>query len=128
MSTSISRDQASCLSSWPYSIFGETIPFFHLSFGKAFGERSPGSPKVPPAGFGYPLGGFAPFLLGNFFNSQRSWASLFRAFLLLSDRLILSNQPFRSCAFVQNLPALYRRYSGLLPVRKPCLPFCAPES
>jgi hypothetical protein len=37
--------------------------------------------KVPPSGFGYPLGGVSPSALGNLFSSPRSWASLFRALI-----------------------------------------------
>jgi hypothetical protein len=79
----------------------------------------PCTPEVPPAGFGYPLGGVS--LLGPLevsFNLQRSWASPYRAFFLSDDRTTLSNRSLRSCAFPQNLPALYRRSSGLVPSEK----------
>lgn len=60
------------------------------------------------------------------FSPQRSWAPLFRAFLLPGDRKTLSSFPLRSCAPRQNLPALPRRFSGLIPPKKPC-PFLPPE-
>jgi hypothetical protein len=41
---------------------------------------------------------------------------------LPGDRWDLSNHIFRSGAFLQNLPALHRRFSGLISPRKPCLP------
>jgi hypothetical protein len=78
-------------------------------------------PEVPPPGFGYPLDGFSRLRsLKASFSSQRSWASLFRAFLLPSDRIAVSRNSLRSCAFLPNLPAWYRRSSGLLPPGKPC--------
>jgi hypothetical protein len=41
---------------------------------------------------------------------------------LPGDRPDLSNRIIRSGAFLQNLPALHRRSSGLISPRKPCLP------
>jgi hypothetical protein len=52
------------------------------------------------------------------FSPQRSWALPFRALFLSRDRVTLSDQSFRSCAFLQNLPALYRRFNGFIPREK----------
>jgi hypothetical protein len=58
------------------------------------------------------------------FSPQRSWASPFRALFLSRDRVTLSDQSFRSCASLQNLPASYRRFNGFVPREKrfPYLP------
>jgi hypothetical protein len=52
------------------------------------------------------------------FSPQRSWASPYRALFLSRDRKTLSSRSFRSCAFLQNLPALYRRFNGFIPREK----------
>jgi len=60
------------------------------------------------------------------FNPQRSWASLFKAFLLPGDRKTLSSLPLRSYASDGNLSTSISRFSGFLPPRKPC-PFLPPK-
>jgi len=58
-------------------------------------------------------------------HPQRSWASLFKAFLHLGDRIGVSPHSLRSCAFPENL-------SGFLPalqrftLTKTAVPFLAP--
>jgi hypothetical protein len=65
--------------------------------------------------------------LGISLNSQHSWDSPCKAFILLRDRNTLSSLPLRSCASLQNpFKASYRRFSGLIPRKKPC-PSTAPE-
>jgi hypothetical protein len=79
-------------------------------------------PKVPPAGFGYPLGGVSlPQPLEASFSSRRSWGSPFRAFLLLDDRAGKFPIPSSALALLhQTVPAWCRSPSGLLPPKKPC--------
>lgn len=55
-----------------------------------------------------------------FFQFQRSWASLYEAFLLFCDLASLSTPLFRSCVFLHNLPAMHRRFNGFCPQKKPC--------
>jgi len=94
-------------------------PFCRL-LSKASGSHLPCAPEVPPLGFGYPFGGVQDTQpLGTSFSSQRSWASPFKAFLRLADRGALSHTSFRSRAFLQNLTALYRRLSSLIPTSQP---------
>jgi hypothetical protein len=60
------------------------------------------------------------------FSSQHSWASLFRALLLLSDRGRVSS-PLSALALpYKTFQALYRRFNGFLPLNKPS-PFLRPE-
>lgn len=80
-----------------------------------------------PVGVAVPTGGpvprvwlpsrrrLAPRSLEAFFSFQRSWASPFRAFFPSSDRAGVSSGSFRSCAFLRDFAASYRRFSGLLP-------------
>jgi hypothetical protein len=46
--------------------------------------------------------------------------------LLLNGRVTLSSHPLRSCASRQNLPTSPPRFSGFLPLKKPC-PFSLPK-
>jgi hypothetical protein len=50
-----------------------------------------------------------------FLSLQRSWASPFRAFFPSRDRAGVSSGSVRSCAFLRDFTASYRRFSGLLP-------------
>lgn len=96
-------------------------PFFSTSDSEGVWITLPCHPEVPSPGFGYPLDGVSCLEpLKASFSSQRSWASLFRAFLLSSDQIDVSINPLRSCTFLPNLPAWYRCSSGLLPPEKPC--------
>jgi len=54
------------------------------------------------------------------FSPQRSWASLFRAFLRHDDRSQVSQASLRPRAFPRNPSASYRRLGGLVP---PCQPY-----
>jgi len=96
----------------PFSMCGSRNPSSRLAAsGKAC--LSPGSPA-----FRVWLPSGRPSFLGPSeasFSPQRSWASLFRAFLLHKDRKTLSDSPLRSHALFQTLAALDRRLSGLLP-------------
>jgi hypothetical protein len=105
----------------------------------AFGPTAYADPETPffaffrrrPPGFTLPAGGPAPRVWLPFqrpsvskpwevsFNSQRSWASPFRAFLRPGDREAISRSPLRPRALLQNLSALYRRLGGLLPPGQP---------
>jgi len=60
------------------------------------------------------------------FSPQRSWASLFRAFLLPGDRESLSGPPSVLALPDKTITTLPRRFNGLLPPRKPC-PFLLPK-
>jgi hypothetical protein len=82
----------------------------------------PASPKVPFSGFGYPLNGV---------SSPYPWTSLSTpdALGLCPSELCSASVirgPFRIARSAPALsyktnPALYRRFSGLLPQKKPCL-------
>jgi len=91
-----------------------------------------------PAGFTFPTGGPAPRVwlpfqrpqvpqpLETSFSPQRSWASLFRAFLRCGDQEPVSRPFLRPRAFPQNRSALYRRLGGFIPPHQPC-PLSLPE-
>jgi len=70
----------------PFSICGTRDPFFHHPFGVASGKRLLVSQKARTLGFGYPFCELTPNPLEAYFSPQRSWVSLFRAFLLFGDR------------------------------------------
>jgi len=55
------------------------------------------------------------------FNTRRSWASPFRAFLLSRDPILLSKNRSAPALPYKTRSALYRRSSGFLPREKPCL-------
>jgi len=107
--------------SLPFSISGNEGPFLRLLLiEKTSRKTCPVSLEAPKlSGFGYPLVGDFQLLipLVASFSHQRSWASLFRVLLQLSDRYGFSTLPLRSCAFLQNLSASYRRFNGLLPLQ-----------
>ena len=99
--------------------FWTQVPFFSPFLAK----KRPGSVALLPRSAALrvwlPSRRFQPLKpLKAYFSSQRSWASPFKAFFLFRDRMSLSNHPFRSCAFLQNLPASYRRFNGLIPRKK----------
>lgn len=72
--------------------------------------------KVPPSGFGYPLGGFDSHIsLEVCFNFQRSWASPFRAFLFSGDRECVSAYSSALALSYKSIPALYRCSSDFFP-------------
>jgi len=106
--------------SLPFSISGNEGPFLRLLLIEKTSRKtylvSLEAPKL--LGFGYPLvGDFQLFIsLAASFSRQRSWASLFRAFLQMCGQKEFSLFSFRSCAFLQNLSASYRRFNGLLPL------------
>ena len=104
----------------PYSISGSESASLR-PYG-ASGWLAQPTGKFRPQGLATLSTAFAFRPLGISFNSQRSWASPFRALFLPGDRWDLSNHIVRSGAFLQNLPALHRRFSGLISPRKPCLP------
>lgn len=88
------------------------VPFFVHPVGRtprrfAFPSRS----SVP--GFGYPFHEITPFAaLKAYFSLQRSWASLFRAFLLSVGRNCLSATSLRPCTSSKghyNQPMVLRR-------------------
>jgi len=56
------------------------------------------------------------------FSSQRSWASLFRAFFLSRGQRILSNPSLHSCRYKENFSAFSTGFSGFLPPEKLCPP------
>lgn len=93
----------------PFSISGNEGPFLRLPLTEKTSRKTcPVSLEAPKlSGFGYPLVGDFQLLisLATSFSRQRSWASLFRVFLQLSDRYGFSTLSFRSCAFLQNLSA-----------------------
>jgi len=61
------------------------------------------------------------------FSSQRSWASPFRAFLLLGDRRRVPSPPSTPALVAKTLARLYApRFSGFAPPKKPS-PFLLPE-
>ena len=92
------------------------------SLAKRVWKGLPASPEVPFPGFGYPLNGV---------SSPHPWTSLstpdalgLRPSELCSASVIRG--PFRIARSAPALsyktnPALYRRFSGLLPQKKPCL-------
>jgi hypothetical protein len=96
-------------------------PFFSPGFWPGVQPALPHRLEVPPSGFGYPLGGVSPSVLGNFLGSPRSWASLFRALIRLRGRPWVSPRTFRSCASEPNPAAWYRRSSGLCLRGQQCL-------
>jgi hypothetical protein len=96
-------------------------PFFAHGLRPCVRTALPYRPEVPPSGFGYPLGGVSPSVLGNFLGSPRSWASLFRALIRLRGRPWVSPRTFRSCASEPNPAAWYRRSSGLCLRGQQCL-------
>jgi len=59
-------------------------------------------------------------------HPQRSWASLFRAFLHLHDRIRVSTHSLRSCAFPENLPGLLSALQRL-PLTETAAPFFASQ-
>jgi hypothetical protein len=120
---SILAQMAPCLSFPTLQHFREDSPFFSFVTKRLIPVAW--LSKVSPVGFGYPFDDVSSSALGIVFQFQRSWVSPFRAFLLLNDRKVLSNLSFRSCAFLHNLSALYRHFSGLVSSRKP-YPFYAP--
>jgi len=120
---SILVQMAPCLSFSTLQHFREDSPFF--SFVSERLITVAWLSKVSSVGFGYPFDDVSSSALGIVFQFQRSWVSLFRAFLFLNDRNVLSNISFRSCAFLHNLSALYRHFSGLVSSRKP-YPLYAP--
>lgn len=79
-------------------------------------------PKVPPAGFDYPLGGVSlPQPLEASFSFRHSWGSPFRAFLLFDDRAGRFPIPSFALALLhQTVPAWYQSPSDFLPSKKPC--------
>jgi hypothetical protein len=68
----------------------------------------------------------APQSWGISFNPQRSWASLFRAFLLPGDRKTLADSSLRSCTSGQNLHDLAPVLQRLPPTQK-AVPLLAPQ-
>jgi hypothetical protein len=60
------------------------------------------------------------------FHPQRSWASLFRAFLHLHGRICVSTNPLRSCAFLKDFPSLLPALQRLAPTVT-AVPFFAPQ-
>jgi hypothetical protein len=114
------------LSARPFSISGSRAPSFH-PLSRASGSRLPCAPKVPSLGFGYPFDGIQDTRsLGAYFNSQRSWASPFKALLRLDDREMLSHPSFRSRAFLENLMSLLSAPQRFNPT-EPAVPFDAPQ-
>ena len=69
--------------------------------------------KAPPPGFGYPLGGLRLSILGSLFQPPTLLGFALQSFSLsFGGQIHVSEDPFRSCAFLHNLighaPALQR--------------------
>jgi hypothetical protein len=78
-------------------------------------------PKVPPSGFGYPLGGLtAPRFLGSLFQLPTLMGFPLRSFAPLRWSVAGLPASFRPCAFLQNLPGLGPALRRLDPTQKPC--------
>lgn len=100
-------------------------PFVSL-FSKRPKDLCPAFRKSPPQGLATLSGIFVSSPWGTSFSSQRSWASLFRAFLLSGDRKTLSDLSLRSCASLQTLDGFGSALQRLPPTRK-AVPLSAPQ-
>jgi hypothetical protein len=102
------------------SAFADRVPLSASFLWKDVGRPSPRSSEAPSLGFGYPYDGFRrrdPWKHISAPNAPRLCP--FKASLLLRGPDHLSMTRLRSYAFSQNLTALSRRFSGLIPRGKP---------
>jgi hypothetical protein len=113
--------------SQPFSISGSNGPFFHNLFRDYVRKTLPCLSKGSSSGFGYPHEDtYPPTSLEDFFNLQRSWASLFRAFFLFKSQNVLSNI-FSALAVARKTFPPFSSASATLPSRKSCAPLVAPQ-
>jgi hypothetical protein len=96
------------------------VPFFSQTLFEPASDRLvPYPSEVPYSGFGYPLYGVRPSTLGGLFQPPTLLGFPLQSF----SPTRRSKQGFpcslRSCAFVRNLSASYRRFSGFLSPGEP---------
>lgn len=113
--------------SLPFSISGYKNPSFHLHFFvKTSKNLFSGSWKPLSVWVWLPTSGGVVLVLLALeasFSSQHSGASLFRAFLLLNDRITLSSHPLPSCTSDLNPTGLDPVLQGLALIQQAVLLF-----
>lgn len=95
-------------------------PFFFTWLSPSVQTALPHRLKVPPAGFGYPLGGLSPSILGSLFHLPTLLGFALQGFAPTSQPTLGFPKVFRSCAFLPTRMAWHRRFSGLSLRDQPC--------